>query len=76
MKVRVAGMERAKMWAGPWGPSGLCPYLKSKDDTQGRIGGRQEGIQFHSMGCGTQRHTRKKALERLVLEKHSPQSTA
>lgn len=57
-------------------PQGLWTYLKSKDDTQGRTGGGQEGIQFHSIGCGTRRHTRKKALKLLVLEKYSPWSTA
>lgn len=57
-KVKVA-MERAKIGAGLGGPQGLCPYLKSKDDTQGRLGGGQEGIQFHNVGCGTRRHLRK-----------------
>lgn len=36
----------------------LCLYLKSKVDIQGRIGGGQEEIQWHSVSCGTQRCAR------------------
>ena len=55
MKVSMAGVERAKAVGRTWwGIKELCPCLKSKADTRGRTGGRQERIQFHSVGCGTQ----------------------
>ena len=63
MKVSAGGVERAKGVRRTFFTlKELCPYLKSKIDTWGRTGG-QEGIQCHSVGCGTQRHTRKKVLE-------------
>lgn len=67
MKVSVAGMERSKCLGRTLQAlQELRPHPKSRGNTWGRIGGGQEGIQFHSVSCGTQRHTRKRVLEPLV----------
>lgn len=46
------------------GPKGALSM--SKDETQERKGRGLEGIQFHSVGYRTQRHTRRRVLELLV----------
>lgn len=53
LRGRSGGRAKAvgRSW---WGLKELRPCLMSKADTQGRTGGGQEGIQFHSVGCGTQ----------------------
>lgn len=50
----------------------LRPYPKSEADTWGQTGGGQEGIPFHSVGRGTQRHTGKGVLELPVLDATQP----
>lgn len=68
MKVSVVGVERTKdVGRTLWVLKEFYPYLKGKVDTWGGIGRGQEEIQFHSVGCGTQRCTRKGVLGLLVL---------